>query len=345
MPRQITFDEYTRIRTLFFDGGLSKPAISRQTGCSLDQVKRAVRNSEYCHRPGRPPSFTKEEEQQLINFISASTTNRRMSYIQLSEALFDKKHGPYAIRSTLWRLGYRRYVALVRPPLSDKNRQRRLQFALEYKDWTLEQWKAVLWSDETWVLRQKSHKTFITRRADEQLDKYCILEKESRPGGWMFWGCISGHGGKGPGVFWEKEWGSISAESYSARILPIVEGWLTLLRRQHGDVNFLFIQDNAPGHAARKTNEEIQQRRIPTMSWPPYSPDLNPIEKCWLWLKRRVDKRFDEYRKKPSYNTLRMWVKEAWEEMPNEFVESLIASLPEKMQAVIDAEGGYIHEK
>jgi hypothetical protein len=44
----------------------------------------------------------------------------------------------------------------------------------------------------------------------------------------MFWGCFSGAAGKGPGIFWEKEWGTITSESYCQYIVPIIDGWFRL---------------------------------------------------------------------------------------------------------------------
>ena len=38
------------------------------------------------------------------------------------------------------------------------------------------------------------------------------------------------------------------------------------------------MQDNAPGHAAKRTREELLERGINVIFWPSYSPDLNPIE-------------------------------------------------------------------
>ncbi|KAK3544716.1 hypothetical protein QTP86_026116, partial [Hemibagrus guttatus] len=42
-------------------------------------------------------------------------------------------------------LGLNSCVALI----SEANRKKRLQFARDHKDWTLEQWKKVMWSDES----------------------------------------------------------------------------------------------------------------------------------------------------------------------------------------------------
>jgi len=44
----------------------------------------------------------------------------------------------------------------------------------------------------------------------------------------MFWGCFSGKYGKGPGIFWEKEWGTINEETYQEWIVPIIDGWIWL---------------------------------------------------------------------------------------------------------------------
>ena len=46
-----------------------------------------------------------------------------------------------------------------------------------------------------------------------------------------------------------------------------------------------FMQDNAPGHAAEYTIQELKDRGIPVIEWPPYSPDLNPIEVVWNIMK------------------------------------------------------------
>ena len=50
----------------------------------------------------------------------------------------------------------------------------------------------------------------------------------------------------------------------------------------------ILVQDNAPAHKAQTTRDWLQKRGVRTAAWPPYSPDLNPVETIWSWLKRHV---------------------------------------------------------
>jgi transposase len=38
------------------------------------------------------------------------------------------------------------------------------------------------------------------------------------------------------------------------------------------------MQDNASIHTAHKVKDWFEENGIQTTDWPPYSPDLNPIE-------------------------------------------------------------------
>jgi len=100
----------------------------------------------------------------------------------------------------------------------------------------------------------------------------------------------------------------------------------------------LFMQDNAPGHAARYTQAEFQDRGINVVSWPPYSPDLNPIETVWNIMKDWIQERYGHH-DKLSYDVLRKAVREAWDAVTAEQLDELIDSMHARCQAVIDSDG------
>lgn len=53
------------------------------------------------------------------------------------------------------------------------------------------------------------------------------------------------------------------------------------------------IMDNAAFHKSQKTKELIESVGCKLIFLPPYSPDLNPIEKFWAnmkdWLKQQIN--------------------------------------------------------
>ena len=55
--------------------------------------------------------------------------------------------------------------------------------------------------------------------------------------------------------------------------------------------NLILQQDNARPHVARVCQDFLANNNIAPLAWPPYSPDLTPVEHMWDELDRRVRKR------------------------------------------------------
>jgi transposase len=270
----------------------------------------------------------------LIEWVTANSQNRRTAWSDIP-ALLSWQCSLKAIRSAFKKEGYVRRIARRKPPISEENRILRLQWAIEHRDWTDEQWDEICWSDESWVQPGTHKKQRVTRKIglSEVYHPDCVVTKYQRNIGWMFWGSISGKYGKGLGIFWEKSWGHINRFSYSERIIiPLCE-----YLQQHPGLQFQ--QDNGPGHAAKYTKEQFITHGITSIWWPPFSPDLSPIEKVWDRLKEIIEKKDPTIHR--NYNRLRAAVIEAWESITDKEIRDIIREMPERCQAVIDANGMY----
>jgi ketohexokinase/beta-glucosidase len=57
----------------------------------------------------------------------------------------------------------------------------------------------------------------------------------------------------------------------------VIHGYIEMMRRQ--GVYLKLMQDGAPGHVTRETKQDLEERGIIIIFWPPFSPDLNLIER------------------------------------------------------------------
>jgi transposase len=84
-------------------------------------------------------------------------------------------------------------------------RKARYEFALKYKDWTLEDWKNIIWSDETSViLGQRRGGRKVWRTVYETQDPTVRRVRWKGHSEFMFWGCFS-YDKKGPCHIWRSE--------------------------------------------------------------------------------------------------------------------------------------------
>ena len=103
-------------------------------------------------------------------------------------------------------------------------------------------------------------------------------------------------------------------------------------------IYLVLMQDGAPGHAAADTRQDLRERGITVIFWPPFPPDINPIERVWHIMKNYLQ---DHYPEAMGYDQLRAAVKDAWDKVGQFEFEDLINSMPDRCEAVIDAEGRF----
>jgi transposase len=280
-------------------------------------------------RSGRPPILSDQDRRQLVRLTKG---NRQATLEQLTEE-FNKSLTVSAsvqtIRRALHIQGYYGRTAKKKPFVSEINRKKRRFWCLARRNWS-DEWNKVIFSDESRfeIFDNDSHK-WVWRRANEKYEKDCLKPTVQKSDGIMLWGCFC-KDQLGPLVLVD---GRITADRYIRLLRQHLLPFLNTL----GHDTYLFQDDNAPVHTARRT-KEWKERNLgdSTLPWPAQSPDLNPIEHLWDVLERRV-----RLRNPKTKNKVQLFdaLQEEWRNLAPETYAKLVHSMPRRVDAVIRANG------
>lgn len=284
---------------------------------------------------GRPRKSTIGQDRRLVQL---ATRNRRCNLVQLANSLHEgtgARLSAVTVSRRLAEKGLSRLPAKNRPFLNQLQRTKRLEFALEHQGRTIQYWRGVKFSDEKIFSSENfARRPLVTRKPSDGLNPACI----SRTVKWGFklhvWGMV-GWDGVGPLRILE---GTLTAAKYVEDIIFDIRENLVLAEGGH-DRRAIFQQDLAPAHAARRTQQFLDQQGILRVDWPGNSPDLNPIEHVWADVSRHV-----RARGRPNSKAqLAEWVFAEWDGTSLEFVRELIRSMRRRISAVIASEGDFTH--
>jgi len=66
--------------------------------------------------------------------------------------------------------------------------------------------------------------------------------------------------------------------------------FLLLVAKAYHDRKIVMVLDNVPYHHARRLKPVLERykHRIELVYLPPYSPDLNPIERVWWYMRKKI---------------------------------------------------------
>lgn len=340
---ETTIEKRSAIITLIKEGKSQREVASQlkiSKGCVQRAIERHAQTGllEDKPRSGRPRSTTKQED---LLIVTTSKRNRRKTAPEIRSEINITRNKPLSLTTVKRRLrdaGLFGRVAVRKPLLRPQNKVKRLEWAKRHRDWTEEDFSRVLWSDESkFEVFGTKRRVFVRRSAEQKMLPDCMVPTVKHGGGSvMVWGCFSS---SGVGDLTRVS-GKMNKEAYK-KILE--ENALISGLRLIGE-GFVFQQDNDPKHTSRLCQDYLKQREdeeiLQVMTWPPQSPDINPIELLWEELDRRVR---DQCPSSESalWNTLQG----CWNNIPHETIQKLVARLPRIVKKVIECKGGFFDEK
>ena len=317
--------------------GHSISYIMLKTGVSKSQVSKL--RSEFCpevpkSQGGRPSLLSSTAVRHATRLIESGKADTAVQVHRLLRDTFLGSVSIQTVRRVLKREGMKAVTKKKRPALTKVHKDKRLAFARAKAGWTIEDWKRVIWSDETKINRIGSDgKKWVWKKKGERLSDRLVEGTVKFGGGsLMFWGCF---GWKGTGHSCRIE-GKMDADLY----VEIMEDELknSLFNWDYNVDDVIFQQDNDPKHTSKKAKRCFKKHKIEVMQWPPQSPDLNPIEHLWGLLKRKLA----DYERPPT-SMKELWdrVQMEWEAISQRECQGLIESMPDRIKAVLQAQGGY----
>jgi hypothetical protein len=281
-------------------------------------------------RTGRPCSMNNNDRRKLLKVIKK---DNKLSLDEIKQKFSqDKKVSTKTIRKNLHQMQIYSRVAAPKPLLTESQREKRLSWCIERQSWSVQQWKTVIWSDESrFTLFKNDGPSRVWRKNGTRYNIENLTPTVKHGGGGvMVWGCFSGKG-LGPLV---KVDGKMNRLDY---IEILDKHLLPFIRSKHHRQRYAFQDDNAPVHTARDVKNWIAQQKVKVLpDWPSQSPDLNPIEHLWHELERRLRKR--SVRPK-NFHELEGALQEEWERIPSETYINLIESMPRRIEACIKNNG------
>lgn len=334
LSRSITYNVIAQLHQ-----GLSCRKVANNLGLSPSTVI-GIKHERAEHIPeskkGHPYKVSKVTRRNLARQYNIGELEKLKEGQKLVKATEGVHVSKRSIRNYLNMEDMKTFVKQKKPDLTEDHKRSRYEFAKKHLNWTLEDWKNVMFSDEVAISRVEpsGKQYYFKKRTDKTIRPHHIKRTKQGGGGKiMIWGCITYYG-LGDACRLPDE---VNSETYIDGLKDYI-----FSSRDYYEMDpskFLFQHDNARIHTSNLTKAYIKKSKIPILIWPPNSPDLNLIETIWAYIKRKLE----EYSTEPN-DIDELWERfqDIWTDIPLSFIHNLYASMPQRMKELFHNKGGTI---
>ena len=272
--------------------------------------------------PGRPHKFNDRDKRFLLRTVTHDPSQTIAQVIDASG--LDISHATTV--KILKEFDILSIVAARVPKLEPQHATQRLRFANNHMNKSLEDWKGWMFSDECSVELdyQNGQQRYLINRKDRNNREYVRGVRQNGGGKLMIWSFITWEG-VGPLVFVEE---GITGNVYVQLLRRYVLPYLVNNIAEDGSVMW-YQDDGATAHDSELVIEYCAAAGIQRPYWPPRSPDMNPIEYVWGWVKKTLSK----LRVKPrNLEELKGVLQEEWAKVRQSSIQNLYKGMPQRIR-------------
>ena len=151
--------------------------------------------------------------------------------------------------------------AVKKPYINENNRIKRLEWCKERKNWTVEQWKQVVWSDESPFVLRYNGKRRVWRHHNERYNDAVTIGSVKHDAKINVWGCFCAHGVDALHLVE----GNMNSKQY---VCILEQNLVASAMKYYQPYQWTFQQDNDPKHTSNDAKEYFINNRIIKLNWP-----------------------------------------------------------------------------
>src|SRR6204780_1621020 len=142
--------------TSLLQEGYSVRQIKSKTGLGksiIGRIKKEVDGDKENSKGGRPSKLSSGDKWSIIRQITGGNLDNAVEATHFINNTLLNPITPQTVRNALKQSDFCAVVKMKCPLLKKAHRLERLKFARYHENWTVEDWKRILWSDETKINR------------------------------------------------------------------------------------------------------------------------------------------------------------------------------------------------
>lgn len=274
-------------------------------------------------KSGRSKVTTESQDKRMVKMVESGKAKGATEVVQKMSSK-GVSVSPATVRRRLVEKGFRYGKRVNKPMLLPRHIAQRLEWAVTYRDID---WSRVIFSDESTFVPNYQLKGVWKRKG-----QIIVTPTTKHPTKVNMWGCFSERGfGKLVvivGTLKSPQMVSI----YENGLLPSAQKFFGADSR-----DWILLEDNDPKHRSKLCTRWKRENGVKVMKWPAQSPDCNPIENVWSFLKSKLSGiKFD------STLDLIVAINKVWSELPITYAQNLVKSMRQRCDLVIAQDGDWI---